>query len=58
MLRTGLETMKFHAPARVAKLADAWDLKSLGEQSLCGFDSRPEHRPVRIQHEAASSWHS
>ncbi len=32
------------APAGVAKLANAGDLKSLAAQAACGFDSRPRHR--------------
>lgn len=38
-----LEEVKFQRPARVAKLADAWDLKSLEAQASCGFESHPEH---------------
>src|SRR5258706_16447151 len=34
---------KLNQRARVAKLADARDLKSLGPKGLCGFDSRPGH---------------
>jgi hypothetical protein len=30
--------------AGVAELVDARDLKSLGPQGLCGFDSRPPHQ--------------
>ena len=33
----------FLQPAGVAELVDARDLKSLGLQRLCGFDSRPPH---------------
>ena len=32
--------------ARVAKLADAKDLKSFSRQRECGFDSRPGHQAV------------
>ena len=34
--------------AGVAELVDARDLKSLGPQGLCGFDSRPPHQLFRI----------
>ena len=34
----------FLQPAGVAELVDARDLKSLGLQRLCGFDSRPPHQ--------------
>ena len=33
---------------RVAKLADARDLKSRGERSPCGFDPRLGHLPGRL----------
>ena len=33
--------------AGVAELVDARDLKSLGPQGLCGFDSRPPHQNPR-----------
>jgi hypothetical protein len=36
------QVLWFH-PAGVAELVDARDLKSLGPQGLCGFDSRPPH---------------
>ena len=34
--------------ARVAKLVDAQDLKSCGEFSPCGFESRPGHGQVLL----------
>ena len=33
--------------AGVAELVDARDLKSLGPQGLCGFDSRPPHQSIK-----------
>ena len=44
--RTGSRKMGDAFPAlqaRVAKLADATDLKSVGPQGPCGFEPRPGH---------------
>ncbi len=41
--------------ARVAKLADARDLKSLDPKGLCGFDSRPGHSPITPARRQAGS---
>ena len=42
-----------YPPARVAKLADARDLKSRVLNGTCGFDSRPGHHPT---HSFSISW--
>ena len=44
--RCGTVILHWNPPARVAKLADAKDLKSFSPQGECGFKSRPGHHRI------------